>query len=129
MPQLGPRTEERDTFNREKTDLLQKAITSQGHDATVTPVSVPVDAAGDGSGRARGDGPQNHFQLAEWIAGIFGKEIVWVTSEGSFGINGVVLPGGELSKYVFINVNALHGRAGGELLHYPWASSPCASPP
>lgn len=99
-----------DEANREKTDKLQAVFKRQGHDFAVTPGSVPVDAAGNAGERTSGSGPKNNFSLAEFIAKIFGKEIVWVTVDGPSSFNGVVVPGGALSKQVFIIVNATRHR-------------------
>jgi hypothetical protein len=117
--QNGGNTFPTNEAHRDQTDKLQKAL--KGYDATVTPVSVHVDAAGDGSRGTRGRGASNSFSLAEKLAGIFGKEIVWFTSKGAFSINGVVVGGGELSNYVFINANAkipAHVILGHELTHH-----------
>lgn len=79
--------------NHEKTNRLQNLIKKQGHDFTITPVALPVNVADDAGERERGSSPKNSFALAERIASVFGKEVVWVTSSGPFFINGVVVPG------------------------------------
>ena len=66
-----------------------------GDDFTITPVSLHVDDIGDAPRGEVGTGPGNHFKLAERIAGIFGKEVIWVTTKGSDSIYGVVVPGGD----------------------------------
>jgi len=112
--------------NREKTDKLQTYL--KGHDLTVTPVSLPVDPAGDGAKRGdnAGAGPDSHFKLAERISGIFGKEIVWITNSGSFDINGVVVADA-LPNTIFVNVNAAHPAhvvLGHELTHHMEKDAP-----
>lgn len=84
--------------NRGKTDQLQKAL--GGHEITVTPESLPVNFADDAGKRGdhTGAGPCNHSALAERITGIFGKEVVWITTSGKFSNNGVVVPGGLISN-------------------------------
>ena len=66
-----------------------------GDNFTITPVSLHVDDIGTATRGEVGTGPGNHFKLAERIAGIFRKEVVWVTTKGSDSINGVVVPGGD----------------------------------
>lgn len=58
-----------------------------------TPVSLPVDVADDAGERSKGISPKNSFALAERLASVFGKEVVWFTASGPFAINGVVVPG------------------------------------
>ena len=66
-----------------------------GDDFTITPLSLHFDDIGTASRGEVGTSPSNHFKLAERIAGIFGKEVVWVTTKGNDSINGVVVPGGD----------------------------------
>ncbi|MES2238471.1 MAG: hypothetical protein V4500_12075 [Pseudomonadota bacterium] len=92
--------------NREKTNYLQAALARDGHTFTITPVSLPVDAAANERGGESRAGPGNRYALAERVAKLFDKEVVWITAKGDFDINGVVVPGGRLSGQVFVNAHS-----------------------
>lgn len=66
-------------------------------------------------------GPRSHFELAERIATLFGKKIVWATIGDTPEINGVVVRKGDLAHSVFVDVRTnkpAHVVLGHELSHF-----------
>ena len=76
----------------------------------------------DRKGRVVKEGrPRSDRELAERVAGIFGKKVVWVTIGDEKKINGVVVRGGNLSGNIFIDVRSnlpAHSILGHELAHF-----------
>lgn len=131
-PQSGQGTQgvfTTDEANREATDALQSNLRRQGHQFTITPVSLPVDRSADAEGRGdnAGTSPSDSFRLAERLAGVFGKRVVWMRADGPKRINGVVIAGADLAKEIFIDVRAgvpAHAIVGHELSHHMEADAP-----
>lgn len=103
--------------NREYTDKLEAAARKGGHNFTFTPVrapkEMPVNSADAGT-------PRTSARLAERIAGIFGKGVIWIKARGDFTIDGVVEPISIPNK-IFISVDtpiASHVVLGHELSHH-----------
>ena len=114
--------------NRGKTIKLEERIrVVHGSDVKITPVKLPDTVYQ--RGYAKDGTPENHYTLAESLSKVFKKEVVWTTSEGGIKFNGVVVSGGSLSKYVFLDVNAefpAHTVLGHELSHHMEADNPVA---
>ena len=114
--------------NRGKTIKLEERIrVVHGSNVKITPVKLPDPVYQ--RGYAKDGTPTNHHTLAESLSKVFGKEIVWIKTDGGIRFNGVVVPGGSLSKYVFIDANSEHPThtvLGHELSHHMEADAPAA---
>lgn len=109
--------------NREQTQALEKFLRGAGNNVTVTPVSVPNNVADD----AKGGSPKTDFALAERLATVFGKKVIWITSAGDAPFSGVTAPIAGLADYVFINVGSprpAHSVLGHELTHHMQHDTP-----
>ena len=112
--------------NREFTDRLEAAIKRSGTNISITPVNtpreMPVNMAARDSGKKTDtrNVSRSSAKLAERIAGIFKKQIVWIKSAGDFSIDGVVEPVSMPDK-IFISADskvAAHVVMGHELSHH-----------
>lgn len=111
--------------NREQTDQLESELKQQGVDFTITPVSLPVDASADAARRQIGTRPKDSFSLAQRIAGLFNKKIIWMQADGDFSINGAITSG--MPDYVFIDARTekpAHVVFGHELSHHMKKDAP-----
>jgi len=117
-----------DERNRDKTQNLERQLRAQGANFTITPLTQRVlRNAPVTSDTERGKAASR--SMAESIAGIFGKKIVWMRAEGPFNINGAVIQGGFFDPYIFLDVESekpAHVVLGHELTHHMEVNAPDA---
>jgi len=103
--------------NREYTNKLESVTRKSGHNFTFTPVRAPKEVS---INYPDGRTPRASARLAERIAGIFSKDVIWIKASGDFPIDGVVEPISMPDK-IFISVDtpiASHVVMGHELSHH-----------
>jgi len=104
-------------------DLAGEMAKGIGGERPVIPWRMPDSLVRhDRKGRVvTGGRPKSHFELAERLATLFDKKIVWATIGDTPEINGVVVRTGNLAHSVFIDVRTnkpAHVVLGHELSHF-----------
>lgn len=117
-----------DEENRETTQELAKFIkNTQGHEFNITPLGRLDEKSGAGEDGLLLRKRDASYALAERLARIFGKKVVWINADGPFKAGGITAPVGKLAQYIFLDPrsnNLPHVLVGHELTHHIAAEDP-----
>lgn len=109
---------------RDETKLLEAYYRQQGRSVRVTPL-IPRLEAVEGS-LHDASGPSTDFELAQRLGEIFGKKVVFVTTDAPREFAGVTFPQ-TLPNTIFIDIRSrrlAHVIAGHELMHHLEVDAP-----